>query len=342
LIAVVGTGAWGTTLAVLLSRAGTDTSLVTRTPAEAERLRRDGENARFLAGIALPDTLHIGTAAQGMLSGRRIVLLVVPAQQMRANLVALREFLDPDVTLVSAAKGLEMETCKRMSQVIAEEAGPAVSGRIAAISGPNLSGEVVRGLPTASVVASRDEQVARLVQEELRLPNVRLYTNLDLVGVELAGALKNIIALGAGACDGLGYGDNAKAAFMTRGLAEIARLGVAMGANPLTFAGLAGIGDLMATCASKLSRNRYVGEQIGRGRSLAEVQAEMSQVAEGVSTAAAAHRLAQRYGVDMPITATVFAVLFRGLTPREGVGELMMRDQKGELTGFDLSERKGL
>lgn len=342
MIAVVGSGAWGTTLAILLSRAGVPTALITRTGEEATRLRQAGENERFLPGIRFPASLDIGTPAGGLLEGRRVVLLVVPAQRMRANVAAIRDLLPAEAVLVSATKGLEIETCKRMSEVIAEELGPGAEERLAALSGPNLSREVARGLPTASVVAARNPAVAQAVQAMLRLPNLRLYSNPDIVGVELAGALKNIIALGAGACDGLGYGDNAKAAFVTRGLAEIARLGAAMGANPLTFSGLAGIGDLLATCASPLSRNRFVGEQLGRGRRLEDVRAEMgNQVAEGVTTVVAAHRLAERYGIEMPITAMVYAVLFGGLSPQEGVTNLMLRDQKGELSGYDFPRQKG-
>lgn len=341
MIAVVGSGAWGTTLAILLARGGRKTALITRSPEQAQRLRADGENKRLMPGYAFPSELEIAPLEHARMDERNIVLLVVPSQHMRANVRALRPYLAPGTILVSAAKGLEVDTCKRMSEVIADEVAPEQRTLIAALSGPNLSAEVARGLPTASVVAAATEEVAREVQAALRLRNVRLYTNIDIVGVELGGALKNIVALGAGACDGLGYGDNAKAAFLTRGLAEIARLGTAMGANPLTFAGLAGIGDLMATCASALSRNRYVGEQIGRGRSLKDIQGTMAHVAEGVTTTIAARSLAEKYGVDMPITATTYRVLFEGLSPKEGVEDLLVRDQKGELTGITLQPGPG-
>ena len=336
MIAVVGTGSWGTTLAVVLARSGLKTALLARCEETARELRERGENRRFLPGVRMPDGLLVTADVAAALAGRRVVLLVVPAQRMRENAAFLRGHVPKDAVVVTAAKGLEMHTCKRMSEVMVEEIGQEIVGRVAALSGPNLAVEVAAGLPTATVVAAPDEGVAAFVQRHLRVPHLRIYTNCDLVGVELAGALKNIIALGAGICDGLGYGDNAKAAFMTRGLAEIARLGVAMGANPLTFAGLAGIGDLVATCASRLSRNRYVGEQLGKGRPLAEIQAGMSQVAEGVPTTAAAHELASKYGVDMPITSGMYKVLFAGGSAREGVSELMMRDQKGELAGLKL------
>ncbi len=334
MITVVGTGSWGTTLAIVLARSGVDTVLLARSEELARELRSAGENRRFLPGVGFPDGLVVTASPAAAFAGRQVVLLVVPAQRMRENVAALRPFIPADAVIVSAAKGLELETCLRMSEVIISELGPAAAGRVAALSGPNLAPEVAAGLPTATVVAAADERVAALVQTKLRIPHVRIYTNSDLVGVELGGALKNIIALGAGICDGLGYGDNAKAAFLTRGLAEIARLGAAMGANLLTFAGLAGIGDLVATCASRLSRNRYVGEELGRGRSLAQIRAGMTMVAEGVTTTVAARSLARRYGVEMPITEGLYRVLFEGRSPRDGVNELMMRDLKGELAGM--------
>ena len=341
MIAVVGTGSWGTTLAVVLARSGHETALLARSAAEAAELRTAGENRRFLPGVRLPAELLITDSASGALRGRRLILLVVPAQTMRRNLLALRPHLPPDAILLSCTKGLELETSQRMSEVIQDVLGPGASGRVAALSGPNLAPEVARGMPTATVVSARDERVAAFVQSEVRVPHLRIYTNADLIGVELAGALKNVIALGAGICDGLGYGDNAKAAFLTRGLAEIARLGMAMGANPLTFAGLAGIGDLVATCASRLSRNRHVGEELGLGRTLAEIQAGMAQVAEGVPTTAAAKELGQQYGVELPIVEQMHAVLFQGASPRVAVGELMTRDRKDELTGMVARTRGG-
>lgn len=334
MITVVGTGSWGTTLAVVLARSGHETVLLARSQAEAAELRARAENRRFLPGIQLPPQLLLTASAEEAMGRARMVLLVVPAQKMRAQLAALRQHLPPEAVYVSCAKGLELPSGRRMSEVIREELGQAAASQTAALSGPNLAAEVARGLPTATVVAAPDEQVARFVQQNLAIPRLRVYTNTDLLGVELAGALKNIIAVGAGICDGLGFGDNAKAAFLTRGLAEIARLGLALGANPLTFAGLAGVGDLMATCASRLSRNRYVGEELGKGRSLAEIQAEMTMVAEGVPTTAAAKQLAESLRVEMPITEKMFAVLFAGASPREAVGELMMRDRKDELDGI--------
>lgn len=341
MIAVVGTGSWGTTLAAVLARSGHQTALLARSEGEAHELIAVGENRRFLPGLRLPSELLITASAEEALAGCRLVILVVPAQTMRRNLIALRPHLPAEAVLLSCAKGLEIGTSQRMSEVIQDVVGPSASARVAVLSGPNLAPEVARGMPTATVVSAHDDRVATFVQTELRLPHLRVYTNADLIGVELAGALKNVIALGAGICDGLGYGDNAKAAFLTRGLAEIARLGMAMGANPLTFAGLAGIGDLVATCASRLSRNRHVGEELGHGRRLAEIQAGMAQVAEGVPTTAAAKQLAAQYGVEMPIVEQMHAVLFAGASPRVAVGELMTRDRKDELTGMVHPPRGG-
>lgn len=338
MIAVVGTGSWGTTLAVVLARSGIPVSLLARSEPTAGQLRSERENRRFLPGVRLPEQVAISHRPESALADASIVLLVVPAQRLRENVASLRDYLPPKAVLVSAAKGLEMNSGKRMSEVIREELGPAVNERLAVLSGPNLSAEVVAGLPTATVVAAEDEGVARFVQNELRVPHLRVYTNDDVVGVELAGALKNIIAIGAGASDGLGFGDNAKAAFLTRGLAEIARLGIAMGANPLTFAGLAGMGDLMATCVSKHSRNRRLGEELARGRSLEEALASLGMVAEGVATTAAAWQIANHYQIEMPITETIYRVLFEGHSPRQAVIELMERDRKGELAGISMRD----
>jgi glycerol-3-phosphate dehydrogenase (NAD(P)+) len=247
----------------------------------------------------------------------------------------VREYLQEGTIVVSAAKGLEIETTLRMTQVLKEELPPQFHSHLAALSGPNLAREIMAGLPAITVVASENDEAARFVQGLIITPRFRVYTHNDVVGVELAGALKNIIAVGAGISDGLGYGDNAKAAFMTRGLVEIARLGVAAGANPLTFAGLAGLGDLVATCASPHSRNHYVGEQLAQGRSLAEIQASMRMVAEGVPTTIAALQLARRYTVEMPITEQMYQVLFEGKDPRQAVTDLMTRDAKGELDGLE-------
>ena len=348
-LAVVGTGSWGVTLAVLAARnaaGGVDEGqggalLLARTAEEADSLRQAGCSPR-LPGVAFPPRLTV-TADASALRQASVVLFVVPAQSMRANVQAVAGHLDGGAILVSASKGLEIGSAWRMSEVIAQEvtraAGTAegadgVTRRVAALSGPNLAREIAAGKAASTVVACPDEQAAARVQEALMAPHFRVYTSTDVTGVELGGALKNVIALGAGMADGLQAGDNGKAALMTRGLAEIARLGKAAGAEPLTFSGLAGLGDLIATCMSGLSRNRTLGEALARGASLSAAQAGMGQVTEGVTTTVAALQLARRYSVEMPITALMHRVLFEGLSPGEAGQALMQRDPKRELEGF--------
>lgn len=332
-VAVIGTGTWGTTLAILLAHKGLPATLWCRDEEEAAQLRRDGENRARLPGVALPPQLTATASLMESVAACTTLLLVVPAQTMRANLRLVREHLPLDAVILSCAKGIELASCKRMSEVIAEEI-PTAAHRTAVLSGPNLAREIAAGLPATSVVAAHDAQIATRLRGLLMTPLFRVYSNSDIVGVELAGALKNIIAIGAGFCDGLRLGDSAKAAFIGRGLLEIARLGIAAGALPLTFAGLAGLGDIIATCASPYSRNRYVGEQLARGRSLEEVQRNLKMVAEGVATTQAARQLAHRHGVEMPIVELTHAVLFEAKDPREALGELMTRDPKDEFAGI--------
>ncbi len=328
--AVVGTTTWGTTLALQLCQNGIPSALLARTDDEARQISGEGENRRFLPGIPLPPQLAITSSPSEALETARVVILAVPSQRFRQNLLWIRDSLPADSIVVSAAKGLEVETGMPMSAVLRNEMPPPSSPRYCVLSGPNLAKEVLAGRPASTVVASDDSDAARTVQRMLMTSRFRVYTNDDVVGVELAGALKNIIALGGGICDGLGYGDNAKSAFITRGLAEITRLGVAAGANPLTFAGLAGIGDVAATCFSRLSRNRFVGEQLAKGKSLDEVLGSMENVAEGVQTTAAARKLAQELGVEMPIVEATYQILFQGLELNEAVARLMGRPPRSE------------
>jgi glycerol-3-phosphate dehydrogenase (NAD(P)+) len=334
-IAVVGTGAWGTALAATLAQEGRQVSLWARSEEEAVALRASHENKRFLPDVVLPESLAITSSLEQALDSCAMLMLVVPAQTMRENVQRVRPFVHEGTVVLSAAKGLETETGLRMSEVIAEELGRNVEESICALSGPNLSHEIVSGLPSGTVIASTDDKVAEFARDLVMTTRFRVYTHDDLVGVELAGALKNIIALGAGAADELGYGENAKAIFMTRGLAEITRLGVAAGANPLTFSGLAGVGDLICTCASRQSRNHYVGEQLAKGRSLGEIQESMTMVAEGVNTTKAAVKLARRYEVEMPITEQIYEVLFEGKDIQQAIRELLVRDPKRELEGLE-------
>ena len=332
-ITVIGSGNWGTTLAWLLARAGRATALLVRSEQEAFALRQAGENARYLPGVRLPLQLAIYGDAERALRNCQVVLLAVPSQTMRENVAAVRPYLGPETVVLSCAKGLERGTMLRMSEVIAAEIGGGV-GRVGALSGPNIAREISEGKPAVSVVATNSPTFARAAQALLTTPQFRVYTGDDLTGVELAGALKNIIALGAGISDGMQAGDNAKAAFMTRGLAEIARLGTALGAHPLTFAGLAGIGDLMATCASPHSRNRRLGQALAEGLRLEEAQAALGQVAEGVTTVMTARELAARHGIEMPVTEQLHAILFEGKEPREAIVELMQREVKHEFDGL--------
>ena len=332
-ITIIGTTTWGKTLGVVLAHKGLQVRLWARTEREAAELRNTGSNSALLPGITFPPQLSITSSLGEALAGVNAVIIAVPSQTMRHNIRVVQSYLDESMIVISAAKGLEIGSNKRMSQVIAEEIAPRFRSKICVLSGPNLSREIIRDLPAASVVAAEDEAVARKAQKLLTAANFCVYTNSDVVGVELGGALKNIIALGAGMVEGLGYGDNAKAAFITRGLTEIAALGVALGANPLTFAGLAGVGDVIATCASPLSRNHYVGVELAKGRSLKEITGAMTGVAEGVSTTIAARDLAQQLGLGMPITEKIYQVLFEGAEPREAVGALMAPEASHELTG---------
>ena len=333
-IAIIGTTTWGITLGVVLAHKGLEVRLWARTEQEVTELRNAGPNPTLLPDIAFPPHLSITSSLSEALADVETVILAVPSQTVRHNIKLVEGYLKASSTLViSAAKGLEIGSNKRMSHVIAEEIDPRFRSNICALSGPNLSREILNNLPAASVVAAWDEAIARKTQRLLTTSNFCVYTNTDIIGVELGGALKNIIALGAGIADGLGYGDNAKAAFMTRGLTEMTALGVALGANPLTFSGLAGLGDLIATCASPLSRNHYVGVELTKGRSLEEITASMTGVAEGVSTTIAAWNLAQQMGLEMPITERIYQVLYEGVDPRQAAVELMAAEARNELTG---------
>ncbi|HEU5346337.1 MAG TPA: NAD(P)H-dependent glycerol-3-phosphate dehydrogenase [Ktedonobacterales bacterium] len=338
-VAVIGTGAWGTTLARLVAQGpqttsipDADVTLWEHRPERAAELERERENRAFLPGFHLPPRLRVCADLAEAVTGREMILLVTPAQRMREQARLLAPLLAPGAIVVSCSKGLELGSHQRMSQILAETL-PA-GARIGALSGPNLAREVAQGLPTGSVVASADASAADRVRLALSTPTFRVYTSVDLVGVELGGALKNIIALGVGVNDGLGYGDNAKATFMTRGLAEMSRLAMAAGANPLTLAGLAGLGDLIATCSSPLSRNRTLGLELAAGKPLAQALAERKTVTEGVTTTRAALELAANVGVELPITEQIARVLFEGKPVREAVSSLMERDPKHELHGL--------
>jgi glycerol-3-phosphate dehydrogenase (NAD(P)+) len=327
--AVLGTGSWGTAFAAVLADAGTETVLWARRPELAEAVRTRHENPDYLPGVPLPESLDATHEAERALAGADFVVLAIPSQTLRDNLDSWRSLIPPRAVLVSLMKGVELGTTKRMSEVIREVAD-VPEERVAVVSGPNLAKEIAQRQPAATVVACSDVDAATNLQASCLTNYLRPYTNVDVVGCELGGAVKNVIALACGMAEGMGFGDNTKASLITRGLAEMSRLGVALGADPATFAGLAGMGDLVATCTSPLSRNRTVGEQLGRGRTLDEVIGEMRMVAEGVKSSRSIVDLAQKHDVEMPIAEHVVKVVHEGMTPKEMVRSLMSRDAKAE------------
>ena len=329
-VAVIGTTTWGTALGIILARKNFPVSLVARTRLEAEQLESQRQNARFLPGVLFPDSLSVTDAVPKSVPQADLVIIAVPSHRLRQNVQTIRDSITPGTVILSAAKGLELPTGKRMSQVLEEELPSGLHSAICAISGPNFAEEIVQGKLASTVVTGRDAQMVEQTQSILMSSSFRVYSSYDLIGVELGGALKNIIALGAGIADGLQMGDNGKAALVTRGLAEITRLGIAAGAQPLTFAGLAGLGDLIATCASRLSRNRYVGEELAKGRSWPDIQKSMDNVAEGVNTTSSALAMADKLGVEMPITQATHQVLFDDLSPQEAIVQLMERPPRSE------------
>lgn len=329
-VGVVGATTWGTTLSILAAQQGLDARLWARTENEASQLRTDGRNKRFLPDAPFPAGMSVASSTTEAFGEADLVIVAVPARTLRDNVRAVRDSLNSSSVIVSATKGLELGTGRRMSQVLEEELPEGLSGRVCALSGPNLAGEIILGKVSSTVVASGNEEAARSVQSHLSSARFRVYTHRDIVGVEFGGALKNIIALGAGICDGLQVGDNAKAAFITRGLAEISRLAVAAGAERLTLSGLAGMGDLIATCANPLSRNHRVGVELAQGRSLDEIRAGMTNVAEGIDTTAAAVSMAKKLNVELPITRATYDVLFNGLSIEQAIAELMDRTPRPE------------
>jgi glycerol-3-phosphate dehydrogenase (NAD(P)+) len=327
-LAIVGGGSWGTALSVVLAPRFESVRLWVFERDLAERVASSRENDVYLPGIRVPENVLVVSDLNAVLDGAQILLCVVPSRHARRLYEQVLPRVDPATIIVSATKGLENETLLRMSEVLSEVARrPA---RIAVLSGPTFAKEVARGEPAAVVIASSDAEVARAVQAAFSGPTFRLYTNSDVIGVEVGGALKNIIAIAAGVVQGLGLGNNTQAALITRGLAEITRLAVAMGAQPMTLAGLAGLGDLVLTCSGELSRNRRVGIGLARGKTLAEITASTPMIAEGVETCRAAVALGARYGVDLPIIERMNAVLYRGESPRQALRDLMERSLKGE------------
>jgi glycerol-3-phosphate dehydrogenase (NAD(P)+) len=327
--AVLGAGAWGTAFAKVLAEAGADVRIWARRPSVAAAINELRVNDGSLPSVKLPDRVTATGDVAEAVDGAELVAIAVPSQTLRGNLAEWAGAFAPDSTLISLMKGIELGTTKRMSQVIVETArvDPA---RVVVVSGPNLAPEIAAEQPAATVVAGTDPTRARWVQQAIALPYLRPYTSEDVIGCEMGGAVKNVIALAYGMASAMGMGDNTKASLITRGLAETARLGVALGADPLTFAGLAGLGDLVATCSSPLSRNRTFGEHLGRGESLESAQASTRQTAEGVKSCLAIRDLARAHGVEMPITEQVERVCHEGVDPRVAVKLLMGREMKPE------------
>jgi len=329
-IGVIGAGAWGTTLAVMLAAGERPVTIWAHTSEAAEHLAADRENRRYLPGVTFPPNVRVATEDAFLAEPHRAYLLAVPSAHLRTTLQRLADALDPNAALLSLVKGIEADSHLRMSEVIEAE---LMGRRVAVLSGPNLAREIAAGKPAGTVVASQDSSLADEMAGLLASERFRVYTNPDVIGVELCGALKNVVALAAGMVDGLGFGDSAKAGIITRGLAEMTRLGVEAGAKPQTFAGLAGVGDLIATCMSPLSRNRRAGELIGSGLSWTDASAQIAGVAEGVTTVRGALALAAAHGVEMPIANQVAAVIHEGRPPMAAVAELMRRERKDELAG---------
>ncbi|MNJ40180.1 Glycerol-3-phosphate dehydrogenase [NAD(P)+] [compost metagenome] len=334
-VAVLVAGSWGTALGSVLGDNDMDVLIWTRSEAQRDEINTKHSNERFLPGATLPSKLVATCDMEEAVTGAKAVVIVAPSSAVRDVARSLKPYWNEEMTVIHAVKGFETETLKRISTVISEEL-ECDENEIVVLSGPSHAEEVVKRCPTTIVVASLNDERAQLAQDLFMNTYFRVYTNRDVVGVELAGALKNIIALGAGMTDGLGYGDNAKAALITRGLAEITRIGVEMGANPLTFAGLAGIGDLVVTATSRHSRNWRAGFMLGEGKSVDDVLNSMGMVVEGIRTTKAAYVISNKYNVQMPITTQIYHVLFEGLDPIIAVDALMGRDRKTEMEMISL------
>lgn len=329
-IAVIGAGSWGTALAMLAARNQHQIVLWAREPEVAGEINRARRNPFYLSDFRLPENIRATTNVQDAVEGSAFALLVVPSHAMREMTSRLRPHLRSEIVLVNAAKGVENNTLMRMEEVVADVLRESFDPRYVALSGPSFALEVAKGDPTAIVAASRDREASELIQRSLSSSSFRIYTNTDVTGVELGGAVKNVVAIAAGVVRGLGFGTNAVAAIITRGLAEMTRLALAQGARAETMAGLAGLGDLVLTCTGELSRNRYVGVELGRGRKLAEILGEMREVAEGVKTTSSIYELGRRLGIEMPITASIYALLYQDKPANEAAHELMGRPLKRE------------
>ncbi|OGW32694.1 MAG: glycerol-3-phosphate dehydrogenase [Nitrospirae bacterium GWC2_56_14] len=329
-IAVIGAGAWGTALAMLLADKGHDVTLWMYEKDLAEETSKTRENRVYLPGFALPASLKITSSLESAVSGTPVILSVVPSHTVRAVTKQYAPFLAKDAIIISASKGIEIETLMPLSEVFKDTLPAAFHENLCFLSGPSFAKEVAQMMPTAVALAAYDPSIAKTVQAIFSSPYFRVYTNDDVIGVEVAGSLKNVVAIAAGVLEGMGYGYNTMAALLTRGLAEMARLGMAMGGNLQTFSGLAGMGDLVLTCTGGLSRNRTLGTRLGKGEKLDDILKNAKTVAEGVKTAKAARALANKFEVDMPIVEEVYQLLYEGKDPKAAVKDLMSRELKGE------------
>lgn len=337
-LSVIGAGSWGCALALELADKGYDVSIFTLSASQADEINKEKKNEAFLPGVEFPDNIFVSTDMEEVVKDAKIIVMGVPSQQLRNALTNLKPFLKQEQVLVGVSKGIEIGTGLRMSQ-IAEEVVP--DNTYVALTGPSHAEEVSRGIPTAVVVSSKDMKKAEMVRDYFMSPTFRVYLNNDLVGAELGGALKNIIAFGAGISDGIGYGDNAKAALMTRGISEISRLGVAMGADPNTFFGLTGVGDLIVTCTSMHSRNRRAGILLGQGKSMEETLEEVKMVVEGVVATEVAYEIAKKMGIEMPITTAIYNVIKGKVTPKDAVFNLMTRERQTEFEEiYELNKQR--
>ena len=329
-VAVIGAGSWGTALSISLASEGHTVCLWVRRPEPAEAISRTRHNPSYLPDAIIPDAVNVTADIEDAVTGADFWVFATPSHALREAAEHLARHVHPDLIVVSVAKGIENGTLFTSTQVLADVLTDLTPGQIGVLYGPSHAEEVAAGVPTAVVAASEKPEIAQAIQDLFMTSRLRVYVNSDVIGVEISGSVKNVMAIAAGISEGVGYGDNAKAALITRGIAEIRRLGMAVGANPTTFSGLAGIGDLVVTCMSKHSRNRYLGEQIGRGKTLDQVLSEMQMVAEGVRTTQSVRELARRHGIEMPITEAVYEILFEGKRPVEAVDDLMNRAAKDE------------
>ncbi|MDD3839935.1 MAG: NAD(P)H-dependent glycerol-3-phosphate dehydrogenase [Clostridia bacterium] len=334
-ITVVGAGSWGTAVSLMLAKKGYDIKLWVYETEVYEYIKLNHENHRYLPGVVLPKNIIVSNRLDSSTLDSEIIVLAVPSHVIRSICKQIKKYVTQDKIIVNLAKGIETDTLMRMSEVINQE---IPNSKLAIISGPSHAEEVAKDIPTAVVVSSADKAIAECIQDIFMCSNFRVYTNPDIVGVELGGSLKNIVAIGAGMCDGLGYGDNTRAALITRGIAEIARLGSLMGAHTRTFSGLSGIGDLIVTCNSMHSRNRRAGIKIAQGKSLKQMIEEIGMVVEGVKTTEAAYKLSKMYCVEMPITQEIYNVLFRSKKPEKSGVDLMMRNKKHEIEQLVFGE----